>query len=80
MIPIFQKGDRKNYRNRYSLTPAMRYILKCYILNCTDPTFCLKLLIEKRREYNVETHLLCIDYKKAFDSTQRQILSYILKL
>jgi hypothetical protein len=27
----------------------------------------------------METHLLCIDHKKAFDSTQRQILFYILK-
>ena len=26
--------------------------------SCTDPTFCLKLLIEKRREFNLETHLL----------------------
>jgi hypothetical protein len=23
--------------------------------SCTDPTFCLKLLIEKRREFNLET-------------------------
>jgi hypothetical protein len=30
--------------------------------SCTDPTtFCLKLLIEKRREYNSETHLLFIE-------------------
>jgi len=29
-----------------------------------DPTFCLKLLIEKRREFNLETHLLFIDYEK----------------
>jgi len=33
---------------------------------CTDPTFCLKLLVEKRREFNLETHLLFIDYEKAF--------------
>jgi len=37
--------------------------------SCKDPTFCLKLLIEKRREYNMETHL-CTDHEKAFDSTQ----------
>ena len=36
--------------------------------SCTDPTFCLKLLIEKRREFNLETHLLFIDYEKAFDN------------
>ena len=42
-------------------------------MSCTDPTFCLKLLIEKRREMNLETHLLFIDYEKAFDNIQRQI-------
>ena len=46
---------------------------------CTDPTFCLQLLIEKRREFNLETHLLFIDYEKAFDNIQRQILFNILK-
>ena len=47
--------------------------------SCTDPTFCLKLLIEKKREFYLETHLLFIDYEKAFDNTQRQILFNILK-
>ena len=47
--------------------------------SCTDPTFCLKLLIEKRREFNLETHLLFIDYEKAFDNIQIQILFNILK-
>jgi len=47
--------------------------------SCTDPTFCLKLLIEKRREFNLETHLLCINYEKAFDNIQRQILFNIFK-
>jgi len=48
-------------------------------LSCTDPTFCLKLLIEKRRKFNLETHLLFIDYEKEFDNIQRQILFNILK-
>ena len=48
--------------------------------SCTDPTFCLKLLIEKRRECNLETHLLFIDYEKAFDNIQRHILFNILKV
>ena len=39
--------------------------------SCTDSTFCLKLLIEKRREFNVETHLLFIDHEKAFDNIGR---------
>jgi hypothetical protein len=47
--------------------------------SCTDPKFCLKLLTEKRREFNWETHFLFIDYEKAFDHTQRQILFNILK-
>jgi len=47
--------------------------------SCTDPTFCLKLLIEKRRKFNLEAHLLFIDYDKAFDNIQRQILFNILK-
>ena len=47
--------------------------------SCTDPPFCLKLLIEKRREFNLETHLLFIDYEKACDNIQRQILFHILK-
>jgi len=47
--------------------------------SCTDPTFFLKLLIEKRREFNVETHLLFIDYEKAFDKIKRHILFDILK-
>jgi len=44
--------------------------------SCPDPTFCLKLLIEKRTEYNLETHLLFLDYEKAFYSIQRQILMF----
>jgi hypothetical protein len=47
--------------------------------SCTNPKFCLKLLIEKRREFNLETHLLFIDYEKAFDNFHRQILFHILK-
>jgi len=45
----------------------------------TDPAFCLKLLTEKRRKFNSETHLLYIDYERAFDNIQRQILFNILK-
>ena len=47
--------------------------------SCTDPIFCLKLLSEKRREFNLETHLLFIDYEKAFDNIKRHILFNILK-
>ena len=47
--------------------------------SCTDSTFCLKLVIEKRREFNLETHLLFIDYEKAFDNIERQISFNSLK-
>jgi hypothetical protein len=46
--------------------------------SCTKATFCLKLLTEKR-EYNLDMHLLFLDYEKAFDSVQRQILFNILE-
>jgi hypothetical protein len=42
--------------------------------SCTDPKFCLKLLIEKRREFNLETHLLFIDYEKVFDNTETDFI------
>jgi hypothetical protein len=38
---------------------------------CVDGYFSLKLLIEKHKELNKETHLTFIDYKKAFDSVNR---------
>jgi len=40
---------------------------------------CLKLLIEKRREFNWEKHLLFIDYEKAFGNIKRQISFNVLK-
>jgi hypothetical protein len=46
--------------------------------SCTDPTFCLKLLIGKRMEFNLEIHLLLIYCEKAFESIERQILFNIL--
>jgi hypothetical protein len=47
--------------------------------SCTDPKVCLKLLIEKRREFNLEKHLLFIDYKKAFYNIQRQVFYSTLR-
>jgi len=35
--------------------------------------------LKKRREFNLETHLLFIDYETTFDNIQRQILFNILK-
>lgn len=47
--------------------------------SCTDAVFTLKLMIEKRRENNLETHLLFIDYEKAFDNLDREKLFQILE-
>jgi hypothetical protein len=47
--------------------------------SCTDAVFSLKLLIEKRREYNLETHILFLDYEKAFGSVLRATLFDILR-
>lgn len=41
--------------------------------------FCLKSLIKKWREYNLETHSLFVEYEKALDSIQRHVLFDILK-
>jgi sorting nexin-29 len=40
--------------------------------------FSLKILIEKHREFNVETHLAFIDLEKAFDKVNRNKLLDIL--
>jgi hypothetical protein len=47
--------------------------------SCTEPIHCVKLLVEKQRQYNLETSLLLRYYEKAFDSTPRQNLYDILK-
>jgi hypothetical protein len=46
--------------------------------SCSDSYFSLKLIIEKHREFNIETHLAFIDYEKAFDDVNRNTLLYIL--
>jgi hypothetical protein len=37
-----------------------------------DRVFRMKLLIEKRREFNLETQFAFVDYEKAFDKVKRQ--------
>lgn len=39
--------------------------------SCADCVFIMKQLIQKRREFNLETHLLFVDYIKAFDNVLR---------
>jgi reverse gyrase len=44
----------------------------------TDEYFSLKL-VEKVREFNLQTHVVFIDYKKAFDRDNRKIIFDILQ-
>jgi hypothetical protein len=46
--------------------------------SCTDSIFLIQQLVEKHREYNLETHLLFVDFKKVFDSVIRNKLWEIM--
>jgi hypothetical protein len=45
----------------------------------SDGYFSLKLIIEKHREFNIETHLAFVDFKKTFHKVNRKKLMEILK-
>ena len=47
--------------------------------SCIDAIFTLKLIIEKRREFNRETHLAFVDIAKAFDNVRRSLLWNIME-
>ena len=47
--------------------------------SCINPLFSMKLLVEKRREFNLETQLAFIDYVNAFDKVERDKLFEILQ-
>lgn len=47
--------------------------------SCSDNIFILKRLIEKRREFNLETHIAFVDFERAFDCVNRQKLQEIMK-
>jgi hypothetical protein len=40
----------------------------------TEKMFCIRQILEKRREYNFTVHQLFIDFKKAYDSIRREVL------
>jgi hypothetical protein len=46
--------------------------------SCIDNVFILKQIIEKRREFNLETHMAFLDLEKAFDRVNRNQLWQIL--
>jgi sorting nexin-29 len=45
----------------------------------TDQTFCMRMILEKACEYKVDIHQLYIDYKQAYDTTNRAELVQIMK-
>jgi hypothetical protein len=47
--------------------------------SCTDAIFSLQQILEKRREFNLPTYLLFLDYKKTYDSINRSKLWSILE-
>jgi len=40
--------------------------------------FCIRQILEKKREYNEALHQLFIDFEKAYDSVRREVLYNIL--
>ena len=40
----------------------------------TDHIFCIRQILEKKREYNEEVYQLFIDFKKAYDPVRREAL------
>jgi hypothetical protein len=47
--------------------------------SCTDAIFSLEQILEKRREFNLPTYVLFLDYEKAYDSVDRSKLWSILE-
>ncbi|KAJ4434064.1 hypothetical protein ANN_16383 [Periplaneta americana] len=46
--------------------------------SCIDAVFTIKQIVEKRKEFNLPTYLLFLDYEKAYDRVLRQKLWSIL--
>jgi sorting nexin-29 len=43
-------------------------------MSATDHIFCIRQILEKKREHNEAVHQLFIDFKKAYDSVRREAL------
>ena len=63
---------RSNILNEKLKAQAEKFLLECQNgfrkgRSCIDLLFAMKLLIEKRKEFILETRLAFLDYVKAFD-------------
>jgi len=63
---------------------AAMFLLECQnifpkVRSCIDPLFSMKLIIEKRREFNLENQLEFHNYVKVFDKVKRDKLFEILQ-
>jgi hypothetical protein len=63
---------------------AAVFLLECQNVfpkgrSCIDPLFSMKLIIEKRRQFNLENQLAFHNYVKVFDKVKRDKLFEILK-
>ena len=47
--------------------------------SCIDAAFTLKLLLEKSREFNLETHIRFLDHENTFDEVRRPVLFNVLQ-
>jgi sorting nexin-29 len=71
------------------LNKILKTISECILLeeqvgfrrgrSTTDAIFTHKQIIEKRREFNKETHIAFIDFEKAFDNVNRRILWNVME-
>jgi hypothetical protein len=66
------------------LTPYVNEVIgdHQYGFRCNRSTlgqiFCIRHILEKKREYNGRVHQLFIDFKKAYDSVKREVLYNVL--
>jgi uncharacterized alpha-E superfamily protein len=68
---------RLNMINEYILSEEQCAFRKGRI--STDCIFIMEQLIQERREFNLPTYILFIDYEKAFDRVPRRKLWNVLK-
>jgi hypothetical protein len=93
IIQVHKKGDKSgcnNYRG-ISLLSTSYKIVSNILLTRLGPYideiigdqllirfFCIRLILEKKWEYNEKVHQIFIDFKKAYDSVRREVLYNIL--